>query len=68
VLFRTGAVCLIIVMLGAIFLVHLPHGFDISKGGLEYAFTELSIALALFLTGPGAYALNSSLPASIRKL
>jgi putative oxidoreductase len=68
VLFRTGAVCIIIVMLGAIFLVHLSHGFDISKGGLEYAFTESCIAFALFLTGPGAYSLNPSLPASIRKL
>ena len=68
VLFRTGAVCIIIVMLGAIFLVHFSHGCDVSKGGLEYAFTELCLAFALFLIGPGAYSLNSSLPAAIRKL
>src|SRR5205085_745751 len=54
---RIGAVCIVIVMLGAIFLVHLPHGFDIGKGGIEYALTQLLIAAALFLTGPGAYSL-----------
>lgn len=68
VLFRVGAVCIIIVMLGAIFLVHLPNGFDINKGGMEYALTQFLIALALLLTGPGAYSLNPSLPAAIRKL
>lgn len=31
-LIRIGAACIIIVMLGAIFLVHLPHGFDVTKG------------------------------------
>ena len=67
VLFRTGTVCIMIVMLGAIFLVHLPHGFDISKGGMEYAFTELCVALALFLIGPGAYSLHTSLPPALRK-
>src|SRR5712692_9457121 len=34
---RVGAVCVMIVMLGAIFLVHLPHGFDINQGGYEFA-------------------------------
>src|ERR1700739_1509973 len=33
VLIRLGAACVIVVMLGAIFLVHLPHGFDVGKGG-----------------------------------
>ena len=58
VLIRIGAACVIVVMLGAIFLVHLPHGFDIGKGGMEYALTQLSIAVALLLTGPGAYSLR----------
>ncbi|GAC1622105.1 MAG: DoxX family protein [Candidatus Acidiferrum sp.] len=68
VLFRVGAASIIIVMLGAIFLVHLPNGFDINKGGMEYALTQLLIALAFLFTGPGAYSLNSSLPAPFRKL
>ena len=67
-LIRIGAVCIILVMLGAIFLVHLPHGFDVGKGGFEYAFTQLLIALALLLTGGGRYSLARKLPAPLRKL
>jgi uncharacterized membrane protein YphA (DoxX/SURF4 family) len=61
-------VCIIIVMLGAIFLVHLPRGFDIGHGGMEYALTQLLVAFALLLTGPGAYSLARSLPTSLRRL
>ncbi len=68
VLFRIGALCIIIVMLGAIFMVHLPHGFDVGKGGFEYALTQFLIAIAFLFTGPGAYSLNPSLPEPIRKL
>lgn len=67
ILFRVGAASLIIVMLGAIFLVHLPHGFDVSNGGMEYALTQLLLAAALMLTGPGAYSFASWLPSSLRK-
>ncbi len=67
ILFRFGAICIIIVMLGAIFLVHIQHGFEVGKGGFEYALTLLLIASALFLTGPGAYSLSSSLPPSLQK-
>jgi putative oxidoreductase len=67
VLTRLGAVCIIVVMLGAIFLVHLPHGFDIGKGGYEYALTQLLIAAALLITGAGTYSLAPLLPASLRK-
>jgi putative oxidoreductase len=68
VLFRVGALCIIVVMLGAIFLVHLPHGLDINKGGMEYALTQCLLAIAFLFTGPGDYSLNSSLPAPLRKL
>jgi putative oxidoreductase len=68
VLIRAGAACLVVVMLGAIFLVHLPHGFDVTKGGIEYALTQLLIALALLLAGAGRYSLAGLLPASLRKL
>jgi uncharacterized membrane protein YphA (DoxX/SURF4 family) len=30
---RVGAVSVIIVMLGAIFLFHMSHGFDVNQGG-----------------------------------
>jgi putative oxidoreductase len=68
VLIRIGAVCIVIVMLGAIFLVHLHHGFDVSKGGIEFALTQLLIALALLLTGAGQYSLSGILPGGLRKL
>jgi len=68
VLIRTGAASIVVVMLGAIFLVHLPHGFDVSRGGMEYALTQLLLAIALLVAGPGAYSLARWLPASLRKL
>jgi putative oxidoreductase len=67
-LLRIGAVCIIIVMIGAVFMVHLPHGYDIGRGGMEYALAELLLALGLLLAGPGKYALASVLPAALRKL
>jgi putative oxidoreductase len=67
ILFRVGAACVFIVMLGAIFLVHLPHGFDASKGGVEFALTQLLLASAFMLTGPGAYTLASLLPPWLQK-
>jgi putative oxidoreductase len=68
ILTRIGAACILGVMLGAIFLVHLPHGFDITKGGMEYALTQLLIAMALLFAGAGRYSLAGSLPPSLRKL
>lgn len=67
-LMRFGAVCILIVMLGAIFLVHVAHGYSVANGGVEYALTQFLLALGLLLTGPGAYSLSSSLPLSLRKL
>ena len=43
----------VIDMLGAIFAVHWPNGFDFTKGGWEHPFTVLVMALALALAGPG---------------
>ena len=68
VLIRVGAACVGVVMLGAIFLVHLPHGFNIGEGGAEYAVTQLLVAAALLVTGAGAYSLAGVLPPALRKL
>jgi putative oxidoreductase len=65
---RVGAVCAIIVMLGAIFLVHMPHGFDVNQGGYEFALTELLVSFALLISGPGAYSVRNALPAPLRRL
>jgi putative oxidoreductase len=68
VLFRVGAACTMIVMLGAMYLVHFPHGFDIAKGGMEYVLTQFLIGAAFLFTGPGDYSLNCKLPTALRKL
>src|SRR5258708_28284404 len=68
ILIRIGALCVIVVMAGAIYLVHFPHGFDIGKNGYEYALTQLLIAVALLLTGAGAYSLGARLPRGVRRL
>jgi putative oxidoreductase len=65
---RIAAAGIAIIMLGAIYLVHLPRGFDISHGGFEYAFTLLLIAVALVFTGPGEYSLAALLPPGIQRL
>jgi putative oxidoreductase len=67
ILFRLGAASVLIVMVGAIFLVHLPHGFDVSNGGFECALTQLLLATAFVLTGPGAYSLAPWLPCWLQK-
>jgi hypothetical protein len=35
---------------------------------MEYALTQLLVALALFLAGPGAYSLAPRLPGGLQKL
>ena len=56
-----------VVMIGAISLVHIAHGFDVGKGGFEYAFVQLVIAFSLVLPGPGVYSLIGILPPPLRK-
>lgn len=48
-----AGVLVVINMLGAIFTVHWPNGFDFTKGGWEHPFTILAMALAVALAGPG---------------
>ncbi len=62
VLARLGAACIAIVMAGAILLVHLSHGFDVSKGGVEFALTQFLIAVALLFTGAGHFTLAHFIP------
>jgi putative oxidoreductase len=47
----------VIDMLGAILIVHLPHGFG-GPMGWEHPFTILVIALALALAGPGRFSVG----------
>ena len=68
IMFRVGAASVSIVMLGAILLVHLRNGFNVSNGGFEYALTQLLIAVALLLTGPGKFSLLPFSPGWLRRL
>jgi putative oxidoreductase len=68
VFIRVGALCIMVVMAGAIFLVHLPHGYNIAHGGMEYALTQFLFALGLLFSGAGSYSLAGFLPPALRKL
>ena len=59
ILTRIGALNIMLVMLGAIFILHLPHGFNIMNGGYEYALTEFTVALSIFIMGQGEYTLTA---------
>jgi putative oxidoreductase len=55
---RLGGLLIIPIMLGAIFMVHLPHGWNsVNMGtgnmgrGMEFQFTLLMIALYFLITG-----------------
>lgn len=52
-----GALLVIPVMAGAIYLVHAPKGFFVQHGGFEYALTLLVLAIAIIVGGPGKLAL-----------
>lgn len=67
-LIRIGAVSVIIVMVGAIYLVHLPHGYDVVKGGMEHALTEGLLSFGLLLAGAGKFSLGRVLPRSLQNL
>jgi putative oxidoreductase len=56
-----GSLAITGAMLVAIATVHLPKGFWVTKGGFEFNLTLIAVAVALALTGPGAYSLDSAL-------
>lgn len=62
VLSRLASAGIGLIMLGAIFLVHLKNGYDIQKQGFEYALTLLILALVILAAGPGRLALGRILP------
>ena len=54
VLTRLASAGIFIIMVGAILLVHLPHGYSTQNGGFEYPLTHVFLTLALMIAGPGA--------------
>jgi len=55
---RLAAIGLIVIMAGAVAVVHWPNGFDLSKGGFEYNFAIIVMCLCLVLGGPGPFAVD----------
>lgn len=49
----------IVIMLGAIFLVHGSKGFGAMGGGFEYNFVLIAMCLALIATGSGPWSIDS---------
>lgn len=54
-------------MLVAIYLVHLPRGFWVSKGGYEFNLSILAAVIALALIGPGAASLDAALRINVSR-
>lgn len=55
---RIAGALLAIDMLGAMYFVHLKNGFFL-PGGVEFALTLCSVAVALAISGAGAYSVDS---------
>jgi putative oxidoreductase len=53
---RFSAASLILIMLGAIAMVHGQHGFFASDGGFEYNFALIGLLLPILIAGPGRFA------------
>lgn len=60
VLSRIASAGELLIMLGAIFIVHLKNGYDGTKGGFEHPLTLLLLALVIIVAGPGRLALGRS--------
>ncbi len=62
VLSRLAGAGLVLIMLGAIALVHWKNGYDGIKGGYEHPLTLLILAVAILVAGPGRLTLARLLP------
>lgn len=57
---RLGTLWFILDMLGAIAIVHFQNGWS-GQGGMEFPVLLLIASLAVFLGGPGAFAIDNTL-------
>jgi putative oxidoreductase len=59
---RFSALSNIVIMLGAIAMVHGSKGFFSSAGGYEYNLALIGLLIPILLMGPGAYSVGRFLP------
>lgn len=65
---RFSAASLVVIMLGAIGMVHGKNGFFLSDGGFEYNLALIGLLVPVLIAGPGSFAVGRllSLPKSTR--
>jgi putative oxidoreductase len=59
---RFSAASLIVIMIGAIAMVHGKNGFLLSAGGYEYNLALIGLLLPILIAGPGKYTVGRCLP------
>src|SRR5436189_5181652 len=59
---RFSAASLIVIMLGAIGMVHGKNGFFLQNQGFEYNVALIGLLVPVLLAGPGKYSIGRSLP------
>jgi putative oxidoreductase len=59
---RFSAASLIVIMLGAIGMVHGKNGFFQSDGGFEYNLALIGLLAPIMIAGPGRFAIGRFLP------
>jgi putative oxidoreductase len=59
---RFSAAALVVIMIGAIAMVHGPKGFLLSEGGFEYNLALIGLLLPILIAGPGHYSVGRMLP------
>ncbi|MBN9517090.1 DoxX family protein [bacterium] len=59
---RFSAAALVVIMLGAIALVHAKNGFFMDNGGFEYNIALIGLLVPVVVAGPGRYAVGRYLP------
>jgi putative oxidoreductase len=59
---RFSAASLIVIMIGAIGMVHGKNGFFLQQGGFEYNLALIGLLAPVLLAGPGRYAIGRFLP------
>jgi putative oxidoreductase len=59
---RFSAASLIVIMIGAIAMVHGKNGFFMSSGGFEYNLALIGLLFPTLIAGPGRYSVGRVLP------
>ncbi len=59
---RFSSASLIVIMLGAIGMVHGKNGFFLQQGGFEYNLALIGLLVPTLIAGPGRYAVGRFLP------